>query len=159
MSVRTAYVFAGVVTAGLAVAVAGTFLPWLRSGTVERDSYQVAGVVDHFDLLDNVFATAALKSWIALPLLATGCVLLLVLRRLRTGAALAGALAIIVGTVSVLAAIQAGSADGGGALFGVTAAGPVTTAAGMTFVLCGALGVFVSARHHGATTTRSGMQR
>ena len=31
---------------GLVVAAVGTFLPWLRSGLVNRDSYEAAAVVE-----------------------------------------------------------------------------------------------------------------
>lgn len=150
-----AYVFAAVTTAGLVVSVAGTFLPWLRSGTVQRDSYQVAGAVDHFELLDNPFATAALKAWIGLPMVAAACVLLFAFRLLRTGALLASVVALVVGTVSVLAAVQADGRDG---VIGVTATGPVTTITGMSIALCGALGVLATAHRRGATMGRAGVQ-
>ncbi|MEU6641605.1 hypothetical protein ABZ863_03560 [Saccharomonospora sp. NPDC046836] len=155
--------FAAVSTLGLLVGAAGTFLPWLRSGTVERNSYQVAGLVEHFALLDNAFAAATLAVWVAVPLCCAACAGLHALRLPRTAAGATTLLAIIVGTVSLLATVQS---TGDRGFIGVTAPGPVTTTAGMAIALAGALGTLAVAqrqrgrgrRPHSAPDGRTGVQ-
>ncbi|RBM22627.1 hypothetical protein DI005_05655 [Prauserella sp. PE36] len=135
--------FAVLCSLGLVVAVTGTFLPWFHSGTVERSSYHAVGLVGHFDLLDSALVTALLTGWIAVPLLSAVAAGLFALRLPRTGAALALVVALVVGTVSLLAVVQGGSP---GRFVGVTTTGPITTTTGMAIALCGALGVLVAVR-------------
>ncbi|MEU3270441.1 hypothetical protein ABZ639_06315 [Saccharomonospora sp. NPDC006951] len=138
-----AYVLATLSSLGLAVAVTGAFLPWFYSGTVERNSFQAVGLVEHFELLDNVFADTLLRGWVALPLISTACVALYALRILRTAAAIVTVLSLLAGTVAALALVQAGGEAG---MVGVTTIGPLITATGMTIALVAALGVFGTAR-------------
>ncbi|WP_208026094.1 hypothetical protein [Amycolatopsis acidicola] len=126
-------------TTGLAVLLAGTFLPWFHSGNVQRHSYQAAGLAGRLSLLHNGFAAAMLRGWIAVPLLAALCAGLLVLGFRRTGATLTTLFAISVGTIALLALVQSG-----GGLVGITATGPATTLAGAVVALAGALGGLVA---------------
>ncbi|MFC4003436.1 hypothetical protein ACFS2C_16685 [Prauserella oleivorans] len=137
-----AHVSAVVSSLGLVVAVTGSFLPWFRSGEVERNSYQAAGLVDRFALLDNPFATGALAAWGAVPLLCALCVALFATRLLRVGATTTVLLAIVVGTVSLLATVQRSDGEG---VIGITPAGPLTTTTGMGIALLGGLGVLGTA--------------
>ncbi|WP_236808908.1 hypothetical protein [Amycolatopsis albispora] len=135
-------VLAASAAAGLVLAVVGSFLSWFRSGSVNRSSYQVVGLIDRFDLTDNTFVVLALRVWIVVPLLAAAAIALLVLGATRTGAAVTVVLAIFVGTAAGFAAVQGG--DDGGPI-GVTPAGPVTTTIGTLVAVIGALGAVVTA--------------
>ncbi|ASR36446.1 hypothetical protein BAY61_17140 [Prauserella marina] len=153
-----AYVLATLSSLGLAVAIAGAFLPWFYSGAVERNSFQAVGLVDHFELLDNAFAAPLLRGWVALPLISTVCVALYALRILRTAAAIVTVLSLLIGTVAALALVQ-GSGEAG--MVGVTTIGPLITATGMTIALVAALGVFGTARGKrtgSAANTGAGVQ-
>ncbi|MBK1782900.1 hypothetical protein [Prauserella cavernicola] len=136
-------VWAVLCSLGLALAVAGTFLPWFRSGSVERSSYQALGLVEHLKLLDNAVITAVLTGWIAVPLLSATAAGLVALGAARTGAALAALVSLVVGTVALLATVQAGEPE---RVIGVTTTGPLLTTTGMAIALAGALGVAFTAR-------------
>ncbi|KID31394.1 hypothetical protein JD82_01026 [Prauserella rugosa] len=128
------------VATGLAVAVLGTFLPWFRSGTVTRDSYETTGLVAVFGLAGD--AEAVLTLWTAVPLLCAVCAALLLTRLRRTAAVTSLATALVMGTVAVAVAVQAGEDDGP---IGITATGPVVTATGTGLAIVAAVGVLVSA--------------
>ncbi|GAB2782350.1 hypothetical protein [Amycolatopsis magusensis] len=140
-------VLAASAAAGLVLAVVGSFLSWFRSGSVNRSSYQLVGLIDRFDLTGNPVVLLALRVWIVVPLLAATAIAMLVLGLTRTGAALTVVLAIFVGTAAGFAAVQGG--DEGGPI-GVTPLGPVTTTIGTLVAVIGALGaVAVSLRPRG----------
>jgi hypothetical protein len=88
-----------VVGGAVVVAVAG-FLPWLRSGQVVRDSFQVVRVADHLDLADGVGQQVAIGLWYVLPALCALTVLAAVIHRLTAMAVLG----VLVGVVAVAAA-------------------------------------------------------
>ncbi|HJQ47966.1 MAG TPA: hypothetical protein VJ870_16860 [Amycolatopsis sp.] len=142
---RVQRVLAGVSAVGLITLVAGTFLPWFHSGSVERHSYEAASLAGRLSLVDSAFAGAALRVWFAVPLLGAACIGLLALGLLRTGATVTALLAISVGTVALLGCVQSGTTDG---LVGITLTGPITTMAGAIVALAGALGALVSRRAH-----------
>ncbi|PXY22397.1 hypothetical protein [Prauserella muralis] len=144
----------GTCAAGLLTAVAGTFLPWLRSGAAERNSYQAVGIAEQLVLRDDALAGALLRAWLTVPLLAVACVGLLVLGWRRTGAALAAVLALLVGTVGVVVLVQG---PGASEVVGVTPTGPAVTSAGMTIALLGALTVLGTARRDDQDTGRAGV--
>ena len=134
-------VLAGVSAFGLIALVAGTFLPWFHSGSVERHSYQAAALAGRLSLVDDAFAGAALRIWFAVPLLTAVCIGLFALGFVRTAATTTTLFAISVGTVALLGCVQSGTTDG---LVGITPAGPVTTLAGAVVALAGALGALAS---------------
>lgn len=143
---RGARVAAGASALGLLVGVVGAFLPWFRSGTVERNSFQAVGVVDQFSLLDNGFAVAALRAWLGLPLLAAVVLGLYALRWFRSGALLTLAVSLVAGTIAVLAAVEGGEAAGARGLVGISSTGPVTTATGMGVALLSAFALLGATR-------------
>ncbi|MFJ8815043.1 hypothetical protein [Amycolatopsis thermoflava] len=132
-----------VATLGLVLVVAGTFLPWFRSGSVSRSSYAAAGLADRLALLDDPLAGSALRAWVAVPALAAACLVLLVCGLARTGATLTALLAITGGTVALIATVQGGGTTG---VVSVALAGPVTTLCGSALALAGAVGTFITAR-------------
>lgn len=129
--------FAGI---GLTVVVLGCFLPWFRSGSVLRDSFQTAGVVNRL-FEDNPLVLISMFAWIVIPLLCVVCVALYAVRLSRTAATLAIILSLLTGTIGVLGYIQSGNANG---LVGVVVVGPLTTAMGSAIAILGALGVLLS---------------
>ncbi|NIJ12233.1 hypothetical protein FHU38_002577 [Saccharomonospora amisosensis] len=134
-------VFAGTCVVGLLVASVGTFLPWFSSGGVERDSYQAAAFADSLALVDNPLLGLLLRAWIGVPSLSAVCVALFALGLLRVAAVTTLPLATLVGTVSVVAIVQAAGSAGA---VSVTATGPATTTTGMTTAMLSAVGVLVS---------------
>jgi fatty acid desaturase len=57
------------VTAGAALTLVGTFLPWLRSGTSNRSSYEVFELVERLGFSPNSAVGWALRLWPLVPLL------------------------------------------------------------------------------------------
>lgn len=66
---RTSTGTAVAVTAGGVIALVGTFLPWLRSGTVERTSYEVFDLVDRVGFSPDGPVGWALRMWPLVPML------------------------------------------------------------------------------------------
>lgn len=81
--------------AGLALALVGSFLPWVQSGTVTRSIYAIAGVVDRLGVAGDG-PLAVLLSY--LPLIAALCFAPVIAAALRWWR-LAGALAVLIGLV------------------------------------------------------------
>jgi len=125
---------------GLVVAVAGTFLPWFRSGRVSRDSYEIVGLGLRFDIADDTFLRGLLASWSAVPVVCTVCCVLFALRVYRVAAVLAGCSAGAIGTVAVFFLVQGSTTD---TSLAVVPTGPATSVAGAALALLAACGVFV----------------
>jgi hypothetical protein len=81
--------------AGLALALAGSFLPWVISGTVTRSIYAIAGVADRLGIAGDG-PVAALLSY--LPLIAALCFAPVIAAALRWWR-WAGAFALLIGLV------------------------------------------------------------
>ncbi|RIJ70974.1 hypothetical protein D1871_16305 [Nakamurella silvestris] len=142
---------------GVVLAVTGTFLPWIQSGRVAKNSYQLAGAAERYlpDVNSVVTAAVALWPWQG-P--AWAVVLVLYLLRLRRTAAIAGGvLALLLLTVSVAALVLGPRADSSWVT--MRSAGPVVTTIGCALVLVAAvlitlrrrnvrIGVFTPASHH-----------
>jgi hypothetical protein len=58
-----------VATVGAVVAAVGTFLPWLRSGTRRRSSYEVFSLVDRLGFSQSSAIGVGLRVWPNVPLL------------------------------------------------------------------------------------------
>ncbi|MCP2163799.1 hypothetical protein [Goodfellowiella coeruleoviolacea] len=139
-----AWIGTGSGAAGLLLVVVGTFLPWLRSGSVLRDSYQAIGSVRGLTNL-NAGVGALLTAWIGIAPFAVLCVVLFTLGLRRTAAGLVVLFGTITGTTAGVAAVQGGDE---GALIGITVAGPVVTLCGAVLAVVGAVAVLTA-------TTRS----
>ncbi len=117
------------------VLLTGTFLPWVRSGRVTRNSYEVAGVgLRRLDVAP--WLEAVLQAWPFLGPLWAVVVVLAVLGRRRTAVAVALVLAVLTAVVAAGGVYLALRFDA--AAFGGVITGPVVT-------LVGALGVVVAA--------------
>lgn len=57
-------------TGGLVLLVIGSFMPWARSGTRQRSSYELVRVADRLDLLPGGWQAGAARAWFAVPLVA-----------------------------------------------------------------------------------------
>jgi hypothetical protein len=136
---------------GLVTTVVGTFLPWLRSGTVTRTSYEVLALRG-FAGLDGVPGEVVRGAWVALTPLAVCCVVLWMAGFHRIGACLALVFGTIAGTVAALAAVQGGNEA---ALVGISLTGPVATLGGAVLGIAGAITV-LTAKSRTAISTPGG---
>src|SRR3954452_10214644 len=66
-----------VATAGGLVALVGTFLPWLRSGTRRRNSYEIFALVDRLGISRSSLVGWGVRLWPVVPLLLVLAVALL----------------------------------------------------------------------------------
>lgn len=137
--------------AGLVAVAVGTFLPWVRSGSVLRDSYESIGVIRTVGVLDGSPLALLLDAWVALIPVSTLCVVGYALGFRGSAAAASCVVAIISGTVAG-AAIVVGSGEG--VRLGISSIGPTTTLVGAVLALAGAVGVFAGRR--GKATERAG---
>jgi hypothetical protein len=134
---------AGVAAAGLVVLVLGTFLPWLRSGSVLRDSYQSAGALR--DLVGglNAPAGALLGAWTVIVPCCAVCVAGYAVGLRRTAAVLGVLVSLVVGTAAGVVRVQVGATD---AVVGPVTTGPLVTLVGATITLAGTIIVVVCPR-------------
>ncbi|MCU1365175.1 MAG: hypothetical protein JWN39_814 [Ilumatobacteraceae bacterium] len=58
-------------TAGAALAVVGSFLPWLKSGAVGRSSYDILGLVDRLGFAPDGPIRLVVRAWPLMPLVLT----------------------------------------------------------------------------------------
>ncbi|MDT4945558.1 MAG: hypothetical protein QOH14_2291 [Pseudonocardiales bacterium] len=114
---------------GLAVIVAGTFLPWLDSGRATRNSYQASGAARR--LLDvSGWLGGALQAW---PFVGLVCAAVVVLYALGLPRGAAG-LGLLTGALAAAVAIGALTVHGNGLVAPATR-GPAVTIAGATAVI------------------------
>ena len=64
-------------TVGAIVVAVGTFLPWLRSGTRERSSYEIFSLVERLGYSRSDLVGGGLRLWPIVPLLLAASVVLL----------------------------------------------------------------------------------
>lgn len=134
----TALAATGLVTVGL-----GTFLPWVRSGTVLRDSYESIAVIRAFRVLDDSPLTLVLDAWtLLIPVILLTVVAYAVGLR-RSAATISAIVAIISGTVAGSATVVGGGEE---VRLGISSTGPVTTLVGAVLTLAGAVGIFAGRR-------------
>jgi hypothetical protein len=97
-------------TAGGLIVVVASFLPWLRTGTVNRSSYAVVRSAELLDLVSGPVAVG-LKLWYLVPALAAGVWLAAVVHRralvVGLGSAL-GLVALVVAGVVIWAPLRTG---------------------------------------------------
>jgi hypothetical protein len=136
-------------TAGLITGVTGTFLPWLRSGKVDRDSYEVLAL-RHIVGLDDSLGNFIAAVWVGVTPLAVLCVLLLVGRFRRIGACCALIFGTITATVAALAAVQGGD---GGSLVRISLTGPAVTLCGAVLAVAGAITVLTASNRRAISTS------
>jgi hypothetical protein len=122
-----------VATAGAGVAVVGTFLPWLRSGSRRRNSYDIFSLVERLGISESSVVGWGLRVWPLAPLLLVGAATLQWFpRKWLTGAS---AIVAVVYVGGVAAAVNASPAT---SLIAV-AYGPWVVVAGAVTLAIGAL--------------------
>ena len=120
---------------GLALLIAGSFLPWVQSGSVLRNSYEISAIADRFAVLGAGAAGTVLALW---PLFGPVCFVPVITALLRWWRA-TGILAVVIGLgVAILAAaiLLAGR--------GRTVAGISLISTGPGIMLAGALLLILS---------------
>ncbi|WP_154674083.1 hypothetical protein [Nakamurella lactea] len=137
---------------GIVVTLAGTFGPWLRSGSVDRNSYQIVGALQRFPLVDNAAVSGLLGAW---PLLGPALMLPLVLAAFRLWRS-AGALAVVLGIVGVVPSVVAVLVVGTRSRYGIQLdlVGPLTVIAGAVLVIAGGVLLMASCRRDIRVTVR-----
>jgi hypothetical protein len=121
---------------GLALQVAGTFLPWLQSGSVVRNSYQTVGIARRLTALGDGVLGAATAAWPAVGITATLCAVMYVIGARRTASVVTLLLAVVVGTGATLAMVLL---PGSESTIRVIIVGPIVTLGGAVLALVGAL--------------------
>jgi hypothetical protein len=134
------------VTGGAAGVIAGAFLPWIASGTVERSSFDMATLVERLGFAEGGAVLLAVRAWSLVPMCATAAVAAAWWGWWRVGAACAATAALYAGAigVAVLAAPDV-------ALVRVRLGAGVTVAAGAV-LLAGAVASGVTARQVNSVT-------
>ena len=128
-----------VAAAGLALIAAATFLPWVVSGDVLRDSYQSISVLRAIRVLDGNPLELVLDAWTMIIPAITVCVALYAFGFRRSAATISVIPAIICGTISGAATVVGGGEDVG---LGIAVAGPVTMLIGSVLTVIGVVGSF-----------------
>lgn len=113
---------------GLVIIVIGTFLPWLGSGTAERNSYAAGGAVRRLLTLSRPLHDA-LGTWPLLGLIAACAIAALVLGYAAVGIGLATFVAVVAGSCAAAVLPVHGNRYAH-----VLHAGPVTTLIGAMLV-------------------------
>jgi hypothetical protein len=124
--------FAAMVAGG-ALTVLGSFLPWVRTGSRARNSYDVFRVVGRLGFAPDGPASTAMRWWPLVPLLAVAAVVAVWWGWGRAGGLVGLVAATYAGTIgiAVTAAPEAELVDVG--------SGPVVTATGALVLLAGAV--------------------
>jgi hypothetical protein len=128
---------------GLVLVAVGTFLPWFRSGTVLRDSYESISVIRTIKVLEGSPLTLALDAWTMIIPVITLCVAAYAFGFRRIAATFAAVVAIVCGTIGGIAAVVSGSED---ASLGIAGTGPTVTLIGGVLALLGVVGVLAGRR-------------
>jgi hypothetical protein len=141
----------GVAAVGMVVTLTGTFLPWLRSGLVMRDSYHAAAALHA--LLGGT-AGDLLTAWPMVIPAWSLCIALHALGLRRVSAALGYLFGVLTAAVAGIVLAQDVQPY---ALIGPVTSGPSVTLVGAVLVLVGAVGV-VAGSGDRDTATRGGLR-
>jgi len=147
---RLGIIGAGVAVVGLLLVCIGTFLPWVRSGMVLRDSYESIGVMRNIDLLDGGPLELVLTAWTTIVPIVTLCVLVYIVGFRRAAAALSLIVAIFCGTIAGIAAVVGGGEE---VHLGIDSSGPYVTFLGSVLTLLGSVGVVIGQRTSAAESS------
>ena len=129
--------------AGLVLVIAGSFLPWVVSGTVRRSSYAIVGVLGRLGIGDNGPIGILVGAWPLIGVLCMTPVVAAGLRWWRTSGVLAVLLAVAAGLLSFgVIVVTAGRSAGG---IGVDPVGPAVMAAGAVLLFCGGIALALGA--------------
>jgi hypothetical protein len=124
------------VVLGLALLVAGTFLPWLASGVALRNSYQSMALAGRLTPLGDGVSGAALAAWPGIGGISAACLVLYLVGLRRTAACCVLLVAVAVGTVAALAVVVLPTGD---AAISAVLSGPLVTLTGAALATIGAV--------------------
>jgi hypothetical protein len=131
-----------VTAAGLALVAIGTFLPWVRSGAVLRDSYQSIAAIRALDALDGPLELV-LDAWTLVVPIITACAAVYALGLHRVAATISTILAILCGTIATVATVVS---SGENVHLGIAGTGPITTMIGSAVAVVGVFGILAGQR-------------
>jgi hypothetical protein len=140
---RLGVIGAGVAAAGLALLAVGTFLPWVVSGSVVRDSYQSISLLRTIGVVDGSPLEIVLDAWTMIVPAITVCVGVYAFGFRRVAATISTILAIICGTIAGAATVVGGDQD---VSLGIAGAGPVAMLIGSVLTMTGVVGIFAGRR-------------
>lgn len=143
-SLRGIVVGAALALAGLLVVVAGTFLPWLTSGGVQRNSYSVLGIVRRLGFVQQGPAAVAVSLWPSVGAVAMVPVVAGILRWWRSAAIATLLFGLLTGLGAALVLAVAGGHRAAGISLSQT--GPVVTVIGAGIAVVGAVLLMMAAR-------------
>jgi hypothetical protein len=142
---------AALTAAGLVTVAVGTFLPWVRSGSVLRDSYESISLIRTIRVLDGSPLALIIDAWTFLIPISTLCLIAYGVGFRRSAATIAVIVAIISGTIAGAATVISGGEE---IQLGISSIGPTTTLVGAVLTLGGVVGVFAGRR--GRATEHAG---
>jgi len=125
--------------AGLVLQVTGSFLPWLQSGDVARNSYQTVSIARRLTALGEGVLGAVTVAWPAMGIAAALCAALYVLGARRTASVSVLLLSVVVGTIATLPVVLL---PGSESTIRVIIVGPIVTLSGAVLAMVGALALF-----------------
>jgi hypothetical protein len=117
-----------VLVAGLAAIVAGTFLPWLRSGTVDRNSYSAGDALRRLTQLPSGLGFL-MNVWPFLSLACAVAAALVLLHIDRAGLPIAAVCSVVAGATSAVVLVR-----GSSGLVRAVSTGPLVTLIGSVLV-------------------------
>jgi hypothetical protein len=128
---------------GLVAVAVGTFLPWVRSGSVLRDSYQSIAVIRTFKVLDGNPLALVIDAWTLMIPVMTLCFVVYALGFRRSSATISAVIAIVSGTISGAATVLGGGEE---VRLGIASIGPTTTLVGAVLTIAGVVAIFAGRR-------------
>jgi hypothetical protein len=129
--------------AGLVMVTIGTFLPWLKSGSVLRDSYESIGAIRTIGIIRDSPLNLVIDAWTMIVPVITLCVAAYAFGFRRSAATVAAVVAIFCGTIGGGAAVES---SGDETSLGIAGTGPTVTVIGGVLALLGVIGVFIGQR-------------
>lgn len=129
--------------AGLVIVAIGTFLPWVKSGRVLRDSYESISIIRTIGIIRDSPLNLVIDAWTMIVPMITLCVAAYAFGFRRSAATLAAIVALFCGTVGGGAAVVSSGDD---ASLGIAGTGPMVTLIGGVLALLGVIGVFIGRR-------------
>jgi hypothetical protein len=129
--------------AGLITIAVGTFLPWLKSGSVLRDSYESISAIRTIGVIRDSPLNLLIDAWTMIVPVVTLCVATYAFGFRRSAAGIAAIVALFCGTIGGGAAVESGGEE---TSLGIASTGPAVTFIGGVLALLGVIGVFIGRR-------------
>jgi hypothetical protein len=124
-------------TAGAAAVIVGSLMAWVRTGDARRNSYDLFAVIGRLGFAPDGPASAALRWWPLVPLMAVAAVVVAWWGWPRAG----GALGIVAGLYAGGVAIAVSAAPVTEGVVDLELGGPVTAVGGVALLVGSVLGV------------------